>query len=463
MSPAPSLHVRIAEDHLAASLEPGPPVEAAPSLEELVAMLTEAGVVHGIDYELLEHLLAEIAEGDAPKAPVEVAHGTPPSPGLDGSFVFLPGAAAGEGAQGAIDFHERRRFTRVARGERIAIWKTAVHGTPGKGVDGLELEPPPVHEVPFARGENVELVPGPEGTEVIANLDGVASVGSGNRVAVLDLLRIDGDVDYSVGNIETTGMVLITGSVRSSFTVRAGRGITIGGTIEDAIVETDGDLKVGRGILGGDFGHVKAGGKLELHHAQNARIECAGDVVFGDSDLGSTIRCGGRLQAVDCHGRLGGGRYEAVGGILVRELGSTLGVPTRVRVGANGVLEDRIADLEAQLAVLDGYDAEDAAIYEGHEPLTREHAAEMRKRIVQRFELRAALATLRAERAEFDARFVEPVSPTITVLKTIYSGVRLAIRSGRAEVHETLGPECYSYDAATGALLAQAPGGSASS
>ncbi len=458
MPAAPPLTVRIAEDRLAASLVWLRPAEATVSLDELLAALQKAGVVHGIQVDVLERLVNQITGGSAPREPVEVARGTPATPGRDASFEFLVGASS-ESAEGAIDFHERRRFTRVASGERIALWRPAVEGQPGRGVDGSRIEPPPVSQVPFARGENVELVPVADGgLEIRATLEGVTSLERGNRVAVTDVLRVEGDVDYSVGNIETSGMVVIRGSVRSSFTVRAGRGITIQGTIEDAIVETGGDLRVGRGILGGEFGHVKVGGNLQLHHAQNARIECAGDVDFGDADLGSTIRCGGELRAVESHGRLSGGDYEAVGGVVARELGPALGAPPRLRVGVDGALEDHIVELEMRLAALDEHDAEDALVYQGQETLSRERAAELRKRIAQRFEVRSALAELRERRAAFDAERVEPVQPTITVQKALYAGVRLVLRGARLEIHDQLGPRRFVFDREEFALRVEESG-----
>lgn len=408
---------------------------------------------------MLEKLVQELLEGDLPGAPVEVAHGTPPAPGRDGSFEFLVGQGAGESQEGAIDFRERRRFTRVKSGERIALWRPAIEGKAGRGVDGSRLEAQAVAEVPFARGENVELVPVADGgIEIRAAIDGVTSIERGNRVAVTDVLHIEGDVDYSVGNIETSGMVVIRGSVRSSFTVRAGRGITIQGTIEDAIVETEGDLRVARGILGGDFGHVKVGGDLELHHAQNARIECGGDVTFGDSDLGSTIGCKGRLRALESHGRLSGGRYEALAGLEARELGSSMGAPTRVRVGVDGALEDRIQELEERLAALDEQDAEDGYVYQGQDQLNRERASELRKRIAQRFEVRSSLAELRARRAEFDAAVVEPLAPLIVVHKAIYGGVALTLRGAKLVVHDPSGAQRIGYDLAAAALRFEDPG-----
>lgn len=459
MPAALPLTVRIGEDKLTAWLVPARAVESAPTLDELLALLQHARVVHGIQVELLEKLQRQLAGGESPKAPVAVAQGTPPAPGRDGSFEFLVGLGSGEDTEGAIDFRERRRFTRVKCGERVALWRPALEGKPGRGVDGSRLEPRPVTQVPFARGENVELVPVADGgIEIRAAIDGVTSVERGNRVAVTDVLRIEGDVDYSVGNIETSGMVVIRGCVRSSFTVRAGRGITIQGTIEDAIVETAGDLRVGRGILGGDFGHVKAGGDLELHHAQNARIECGGDVVFGDSDLGSTILCRGTLRALESHGRLSGGKYEALAGLEARELGSSLGAPTRVRVGVDGPLEDRIEALEERLAALDEQDAEDGFVYRGQEQLNRERAAELRKRIAQRFEVRSSLAELREQRAGFDASVVEPLAPAIVVHKAINGGVTLTLRGAQLSIHDPTGPQQILFDAAARALRVEEPG-----
>ena len=81
---------------------------------------------------------------------------------------------------------------------------------------------------------------------------------------VSPLLEIQGDVDYSTGNIDFSGDVHICGDVRENFTVHAQGTVTVDGLVEAATVEAGGDLVIARGVVGDGRALLKSNGCVRL-------------------------------------------------------------------------------------------------------------------------------------------------------------------------------------------------------
>ena len=80
--------------------------------------------------------------------------------------------------------------------------------------------------VPLPKGRNTEITE--DGDTLIASMPGHVEF-SGSTFQVKPVLDIDGDVDFSTGNIKFVGDVNIKGDVLSGFTVRSAGNIQVGG------------------------------------------------------------------------------------------------------------------------------------------------------------------------------------------------------------------------------------------
>ena len=359
MAPVESIRVEISPDLLVASLEvlPSPPGSEPLTRADLERAIAEAGVVYGLLPERLDEILAACAGGDLPPSPIPIAEGREARPGRDGSLKLLLPITSADRAPPAgdepqqVDHRARGGVTSVEQGDLIGLLRPAHPGEPGQGVEGSELGVEPVSDPELRPGAHVDRRERADGKfELVAAMDGILQADDDGLLSVTDQIEIPGDVDYSTGNIEARGSVFVKGSVRSSFRLTSTRDVRVGHSIEDAVVEVQGDLTVDKHILGGDEGHVHVGGALVAGNTQNARVRCKGDVTLQGSDTGSVIECDGRLTAVEGRGRLSGGTYTAVRGLEVCELGSTIGAPTLIRVGTNAVDRAELAGIESERA-----------------------------------------------------------------------------------------------------------------
>lgn len=64
----------------------------------------------------------------------------------------------------------------------------------------------------------------------------------------MNVLDISGDVDLNIGNIDFNGDVNITGNVITGVTIRAMGSIYIGGYVEGAVIKSNKDIVLNKGV-----------------------------------------------------------------------------------------------------------------------------------------------------------------------------------------------------------------------
>ncbi|WP_157618746.1 FapA family protein, partial [Vibrio sp. HI00D65] len=125
------------------------------------------------------------------------------------------------------------------------------------------------------------------------------------------------NVDVSTGHVKFKGNVLVSGNIEPGMVVKATGSITVGGFIESAEVQAQGDIKVAKGIIGhttkeGEPKSCKvfSKGSITASYAQNAELQTASDMRLGVHSMSNEIRCGNNLIVMDSlkkHGTLSGG------------------------------------------------------------------------------------------------------------------------------------------------------------
>ena len=199
-----------------------------PRPSELETLLERAQTRHGVDDEAVVRLCQKLPSGEGQGGNVtQLARGTPPTPGQDGTVELLfqqlpdPGTIL-EG--GSMDFRERNAVPQVQRGQLLARRSFPTPGEAGVDVRGHEVPPPKIDRALLFSGPNVvhKDESGEKGTVRLyyATSTGWARVVK-DTLAVWQRYQHSGDVDYRVGNITMEGDVEITGSLKSRFTVQA--------------------------------------------------------------------------------------------------------------------------------------------------------------------------------------------------------------------------------------------------
>lgn len=323
--------------------------EETVDLEKLMETIRKAKIVHGIDYDALRQFCKEPVEN----VPILIAKGDPPKDGEPGKIVFEITTTSSREyiTKDKIDFREfpvQRRIL-VKRGQKIATILPPTEGVPGKNVYG--------ETVPAKRGEEAKVVLGKnvaldeEGRYIVSTAEGLLKVDAEkNFIEVSEYLEIDGDVDYTTGNIDFPGSVLVKGDVKPGFVVRAKGDIEIQGVVEAAtIISLEGSVKLS-GVKGKDKGLVKAKKDIHVKYAEAVTIE-ADNLYFETNLLGCIVRVTGSIIGTGKASSIIGGEYVAALKIEADEIGSEFGTNTYLEVGINPYLREEVKVLKAQIEI----------------------------------------------------------------------------------------------------------------
>lgn len=431
--------MRVADDRMQVFMEIHPPGREGRGLtgELVVGMLKQHQVIHGINKTAIKNAVTWAAEKKKPLHNVVVARGVPPVRGRDAwleQCVSLEKTAGRLFAEtDRIDFRERSLLNTVSKGD-VLVRKIPAE----KGVDGHDVLGRPL---PAEPGADVELVPhtnvaaSEDGLALVAEVDGMVSLVDRERLAVFEIFEVKGDVDYSTGNLEMRGSLVIKGWVRTGFTVQATGDIHIGGGVEDAIVLAGGGVVVAGGVVCRDLGRIRAGGDVTARFFEQARVQADGNIFVHDLIMRSTVFARGMISAVSGKGRIRGGVVSALQGIEANEAGSEAGVKTVLMAGTHPGLRRRLAELDVRLA---GYRRERAKMdtvlgryLAGSKgtALPRELARKLSLLGKQRRNLVLAEARLAGPREEMARQLaaIDPARVRIMIKKAVYANTTVVL------------------------------------
>ena len=343
------IDVLVVDEGLAAYLKIDPPINggAEPTKEMLLAALTNCGVTHNIDMEKLENLGANPVYNQN----ILIASGRAPVDGEDGSVQFhikteKSGLRPRISANDKVNYRDLGIVENVAAGQVLCTITPPTEGVAGITVNGRELAQIKGRPVPSMVGRNTEL--NADGTAIISKINGQVEF-DGRRINVTETLYIKENVDFSTGNINATGNVVVSGVVLPGFKVVASGNVDIRGVVENAQIKAGGNIKLQSGIIGSD---LYCGGDLKCRYIENSRIFVKGDIK-AESIINSDVKCGKSIRVTGSIAKIIGGRCFAGQDIEARTIGSISHVRTCLEIGTDELVIERQQELKAKIAELE--------------------------------------------------------------------------------------------------------------
>ncbi|MDO7905806.1 FapA family protein [Paenibacillus sp. JX-17] len=321
---------------------------------DLEQFLKENQIVHGLKPEALQRFAQKPDFFYGEK--LLIAAGTRPTDGKNGSIRYAfeqeseKELRPREDSKGTVDYKEVTKLNNVKAGQILAELIPAEPGLPGISVTGEEVPPRPVKEARFKIGKNV--VVNPEGNAMYAAIDGIVTFTDKQKVNVFPIYEINGDIDYSVGNIDFVGTVIVRGNVLTGFRIRAHGDIRVIGGVEGAELEAGGSIEITGGIIGYHKGHVKAVQNVKSSFIQDANVSAGADVIVSQSIMHSEIRAGHDVICSGAKGLIVGGNIQAGQKVTARTVGNTMSTPTSIEVGVLPELRNELTELRAKMRLL---------------------------------------------------------------------------------------------------------------
>ncbi|MGL4828148.1 MAG: DUF342 domain-containing protein, partial [Vibrio sp.] len=303
---------------------------------ELVHALAQASVLKGINKLALKKVLLmsnQLKPGEVFTQPV--ARGKEPIQGHDTHFVPLvddvskrvlrPQKKVGENK---LDMRNLGETITVGENDPVMRRVPATKGEMGYTVQGKPIPPTPGKEFALTAGKGTHISPN-DPNLLLASQAGMPLIKK-NTIEVDSALCLN-HVSVATGHIRFKGNVVIAGDIEPGMIVRATGSITVGGFIESANVQAQGDIEVGKGIIGHTVADndqpscvVKSGASIRANYAQNAELQAADSIYLAVHSMGNAIRCGNDLWVLDSkqtQGTLSAGNAKVGGKIICFNLG----------------------------------------------------------------------------------------------------------------------------------------------
>lgn len=235
----------------------------------------------------------------------------------------------------------------MKRGQLIAERFEPQAGPSGRTVTGEEVPSKLGKHVRFKVGKNVVL--NDTQTAMYSAIDGLISLTEKEKINVFPVYEVNGDVDYSVGNIDFVGTVVIRGNVLSGFRIKASGDIRVVGGVEGAELESDGSIEITGGILAGNKGYVKASRNVKCSFIQDGNVIAGEDVIVSQSIMHSHVRAEKNVICSGTKGLIVGGLIQAGDLVHARIIGNSMSTATTIEVGVKP--EDRALLLELRASL----------------------------------------------------------------------------------------------------------------
>ncbi len=328
--------IDINQNKMEATISVYPPVkdEGVVDQDKITSALEHLRISYGVDEEAIHRVLNEVIETGLPVTDSIIARGRAPIHGKDASLRFeieIGPIAGKELANGSIDFRERRMFVAVDENQLIATKNPRTKGTIGINIFGDEISPVEGKDIPIQVSDDARYLE--EEGIILSTAPGIVSIVNDNSIRVSSKQKIDGNIDFSTGNIRSQNAVEIAGSILPDFQVACKGDLVVGENIDCAIVSTQSTLVVKGGIIGRDV-RVRVHGDADISYIERGQLIARGNVVLRSNAYYADVQVGGDLLCPD-NVKLVGGTIIVGGSILVGQVGSDTAEPMTIAVGVN--------------------------------------------------------------------------------------------------------------------------------
>lgn len=436
LKPETYIKVNVTRNRMEASMQIDVPEGARPvTVEEVMAKIKISGVVFGIDEKAVQKACRH------PDFRFDIAKGQQAVNGMDAVIKYHVDRQNNgrplELENGQVDYKNLNLFTVVHEGQLLAEKIPSTPGIPGTDVLGQTFPPKPGKDIMLPLSKNVRV----EDNAIYATIAGQLQVAN-NKISVIPILEIEGNVDLSTGNIEFIGSVTVRGSVQAGFTVKAEGNVEVFGSVAGGAVEGK-SVMVKGGIQGRSHGYVKAKKNVIAKFIENAKVYAGADVMVNDTILHSEVSAGKRVIVEGKRGMIAGGTITAGAEIRAKVVGTYMAIGTNLEVGINPMLRDEYQNIRQEMKKVDtSLDQVQKMLHtlKAMDPnrIPQDKKDMLLKLTKTQFHLVGQSENMRRRMAEIEQGFEEMKFGRIKVANAIFPGGKVVVGNLVKTIRETL-------------------------
>lgn len=250
---------------------------------------------------------------------------------------------------GRVDYTSLDLIQNINKGDTICKIFPPTQGVAGRTVQDKEIIARDGRQAIVPRGRNTEI--SSDGTRLIASRTGHVEF-SARNFQVKAVFYVNGNVDFSTGNVNFWGDVHVRGDVCSGFIVRATGTITVDGVVKSSTIEAGCDLVVARGIQGNDQAVIRAHRGVYAKYLEHCSVYTR-ELLQADSLLNCDVYSDGSVEVTSGRGTIVGGTVRAARAVKAKIIGSKSGAATVVAMGGRPYEVFEYRDLKKELKDLE--------------------------------------------------------------------------------------------------------------
>ncbi len=319
-----------------------------PSGDEILKIVENKGIKYGLKKEEIE----KAVEKRCILKPFLIAEGTNPANSKDAQLKLLFPSSGVKlkkiDEEDKVDYASMYEVVHCYEGERLAIKIPSKKGESGYDVFGKETpskEPKEINLLKFV-GENVKL--SKDGNSIVSSVNGQPYFSKEKKINVREIYVVEGDLDYSIGNIDFLGTIWIKGNAEEEFKIKAGKDVIIDGIVGEVDVEATGSVIIKGGVFGKLKGKIVSHKDFKAKFLNEAFIISYGDVSIDEYIMNSRVISKGNV-VVRGKGWITGESVKASGDVITNVIGSISKVPTHISAGINFEFSRKAEEVEISL------------------------------------------------------------------------------------------------------------------
>lgn len=346
--PVPSyIDITISEDQMEAKFVLHPPKHGGALLTE--HQMREQIAATGISTGIIDSVILSSIRNPEFFIPQIFAKGTPPIPGKDGEirlhFRSDNKPKLEEDEHGRIDFKDIHIIQSVKPGALIAEKIPPKKGEYGKTVTGNIIPYPEEKIVNWILGPNVEE----SDNKLYAKIAGRPVYSPIGEIRVDEVIQLEA-VDYSTGNIDFPGTIIVEEKIGDGFSLTTSGSIIIKNSVGKAFLKAKGDIVISGGFMGRGEGYIESEGNIYAKFVEQGKVTASGSIFVEEAVMHS------ELSAKDTI-RVEGGRGEIIGGTLIAgnqvactKLGAVVETKTKLAIGTPPDLLEELNRMKKDIA-----------------------------------------------------------------------------------------------------------------
>ena len=156
-------------------------------------------------------------------------------------------------------------------------------------------------------------------------------------------------MDFSTGNIDFIGNVIVKGNIKDGFCVKAQGDVEVYGTVEGGSISASGNIFIKKGIRGLKKSKIEAQGSIYSNFVEYATIFAGEDIKINEAIMHSVVNGGATVQVGGKKGLVVGGTCRAGQALICKTIGSSLATLTNIEVGLKPELRLEYKDICGKL------------------------------------------------------------------------------------------------------------------